>query len=194
MLVTERRLMQPSFEAALHQALEGGARLIQLREKNLSSDEFRLLATTSQKLCAQFGATLLLNSQPQIAQEIGCGAHFPEREISNIEYSKLQSNGASIHSVESAQNAEKLGADYLVFGAVFPTSSHPNEVAQGLAKLREVADAVSIPVYAIGGIGDEESVKSCLKNGAFGVAVRSATWKNADVAKTVARFVCCASD
>lgn len=194
MLVTARDLMQPAFEAALRRSLEGGARLIQLREKALSPDEFRLLATTSQRLCAQFGATLLLNSQPQIARETGCGAHFPEREISNLEYSKLQMDGASVHSVGSAQRAEKLGADYVVFGAIFPTSSHPNEAAQGLGKLREVTRSVSIPVYAIGGIGDAQSVKSCLQNGAFGVAVRSAVWQSAEVAETVAQLVLWANE
>ena len=188
MLVTDRRLMRPSFEDALRAALEGGARLVQLREKDLSVGELKSLAQTAQNGCEKFGASLLVNSEMEIARDVGArGVHWPERCLGNqIEYSNGFVKGFSVHSVEAAQRAQESGADYVVFGAVFPTSSHPGEPAKGIDTLREVASSVSVPVYAIGGIDSEESVQSCLQNGAHGVAVRSNVWEAIDVRQRVA--------
>lgn len=215
MLVSDRRAMTPHFLTALQSALEGGARFFQLREKDLPADKLRILARETAILCARFNATLVVNSAPKSALEIArenvCGAHFPERELANIEYSISEfysaalspaamsvsasapsvsaSCGASVHSVEAARKAEKLGANYLVFGAVFPTTSHPGETPAGIEKLREVTQAVAIPVYAIGGIDNEYSIGACLENGAFGVAIRSAVWNARDVQRKVEEFL-----
>ncbi len=177
MLVTERRLMKPTFEESLQAALEGGARLIQLREKDLSAQDLQSLAETSQRWCETFGASLIINSEAKIALNVGAnGVHWPERTAS-IEYSKTLLNGVSVHSVEAAQRAQKSGANYLVFGSIFPTSSHPNETAKGLGALRAVVRAVSLPVYAIGGIGTKSTIRACLEAGAHGVAIRSSVWE-----------------
>jgi thiamine-phosphate diphosphorylase len=190
MLVTDSQAMQPDCLSAIHSALEGGARLIQLREKHLSSGELKSLAVQASDLCRGYGGTLVINSAEHLARVAKAGVHWPERHLNNLaEYSKDLFSGASVHSVESARRAQNAGADYLVFGSVFPTSSHPGAPAAGLAALRQVAHSVSVPVYAIGGISNEYSIDACLAAGAHGVAIRSAVWNTADVRAQTACFV-----
>ena len=101
--------------------------------------------------------------------------------------------GVSVHSVQAAQRAQQFGARYVVFGAVFPTTSHPDEAPAGIEKLREVVQSVSIPVFAIGGI-DNNLIQTCLETGAFGVAVRSAVWNARDVKHKVEELLEIISD
>lgn len=80
--------------------------------------------------------------------------------------------GRSVHSVEEALEMEEQGADYLLYGHIFPTGSKPGLEARGLHALAEVAQKVKIPVIAIGGIGPEQ-VGAVLEAGASGIAVMS---------------------
>jgi thiamine-phosphate diphosphorylase len=186
MLVTDRHLMQPDFDSALESALHGGARLVQLREKNLSDDRALALAKRVAGRCDDSGAQFLINNRVEVAREIGVGVHFPEREIENI--ASTRSNGvligASVHSLAAAQRAQKCGADYLFFGSVFETASHPESTPAGLEALREITARVSIPVFAIGGIS-VDNARLCLDAGAHGVAVIRAVWQAPDVARAV---------
>ena len=80
--------------------------------------------------------------------------------------------GVSVHSVENAIAAEKLGADYITAGHIFSTSCKPGLTPRGEEFLRQVAAAVDIPVYGIGGIGSEniDKIKNC---GAAGACLMS---------------------
>lgn len=79
--------------------------------------------------------------------------------------------GASVHSVQAAAEAVQAGADYVLFGHVFPTASKEGQPAQGLARLREVVRTVYVPVIAIGGITPNRLV-DVAATGAHGVAVQ----------------------
>ncbi|MDN4524369.1 thiamine phosphate synthase [Fictibacillus fluitans] len=100
--------------------------------------------------------------------------HFPPLRI-----------GRSVHSSEGAIHAEQKGADYLFFGHVFSTKSKKDKEPKGLHQLRDVAKAVSVPVFAIGGISPEK-VSSVLCAGASGIAVMSGIW-NADDPVSIAK-------
>lgn len=80
--------------------------------------------------------------------------------------------GSSIHSIDEGQNAQELGADYAIFGHVFPTLSKPGLEAKGLKQLEQVAHHLSIPVLAIGGI-KPTNIKGVIEAGAQGIAVMS---------------------
>jgi thiamine-phosphate pyrophosphorylase len=177
MLVTQRARMKPDFETALEAALHSGAQLIQLREKDLLYDELLDLAQGAKELCHKYGATLIINGAPQVAQTLGVSLHLPESALF-AEDGNL--GGASVHSLESAQRMAGQGAAYLVFGSVFPTQSHPDSVPAGLERLGKVCAAVRIPVFAIGGITCGNA-KLCLNAGAHGIAVISAVWDAADI-------------
>jgi len=183
MLISSRGLMRPNFEAALESALCGGARGFQLRE-DLPLDELHELATRAARLCRKFEARLILNNNFEIARAVaasGClsGAHWKANAISEVPRNAAQNilRGVSVHTVEEAQRAHENGADYLQFGSVFPTQSHPGAPAAGLEGLRAVCDATPLPVFAVGGI-DKLNARSCLENGAHGVAVIRAVWQS----------------
>ena len=193
LLVTDRHKMQPSFEAALEAALRGGARLIQLREKDLPPRDVFLLALRAQRLCEKHGASLLINSRADIARAAHAdGVHLPENDLppdaARLALSHHALCGVSVHSVEAAVQATQQGANYLVFGPIFQTSSHPEIAPVGLNALRAVVAATPLPVYAVGGI-NAGSTRACIEAGAHGVAVISAVWTANDVTAAVREFV-----
>ena len=180
MIVTQRDLMRPGFDLALLNALRGGARWIQLRERDVPPRELLALAFKTQKLCEKFGAQVSINARADIARTIYAqGLHLPENEIAPRQARLSLDNhariGVSVHSMETAQRAIEEGADYLIFGSVFLTASHPESAPQGLDVLRAVCKASRVPVYAIGGV-NAENAASCLDVGARGVAVIGAAW------------------
>ncbi|MEW9502870.1 thiazole tautomerase TenI [Jeotgalibacillus marinus] len=95
--------------------------------------------------------------------------------------------GCSVHSIEEAQMAQEHGADYVIFGHVFPTQSKPGAVSRGLEQLAIVANAVSIPVVAIGGI-KPTNVRGVIEAGAKGVAVLSGVLEAEDPLATVKEY------
>lgn len=179
--------------------LREGVPLLQLRAPHVSHEERMKAARCLHTFCKHAGAMLLINNDAQAARKIAAretaagptsqgknllalGVHWPERALTNGDFTRegLQLCGVSVHSVESAQRAQQLGADYLVFGHIFPTASHFGEEARGLDALREVCEAVTLPVFAIGGI-NAGNAPACLSVGAHGVAVMSAVWDAPDV-------------
>ena len=141
-------------------ALDGGARLIQFRAKNLMRREFYKTARGLALLCENYGALLIINDVVEVARELGAaGVHLGEDDLS-VEQAKILAPGLligrSTHSREEALEVEKAGADYVAFGAIFPTATkgRPTPI-QGVEKLREVCAQVQKPVVAIGGIKRE---------------------------------------
>lgn len=191
MVITDRSMMRPSFSQALASAVLGGARLFQLREKGLAAGGVLAFAQTAQEICARSNAHLLINSDFEIARKIGAfGTHLREsqslygvRKTVPLKYSV----GQSVHSLEAAMRAEKSGADYLVFGSIFPTASHIGSTPAGLEALREFTREVDIPVFAVGGISIDNAQK-CLHAGAYGVAVIRAVWEAPDIEEAVRRL------
>ena len=155
-------------------ALEGGAKIIQFRAKNMAKSEFLSAAKEMSKLCKDRDALLIINDYLDIALEIGAGGvHLGEDDISISEAKKLGPGliiGRSTHSLEEAVEVEKQGADYIAFGAIFPTNTkgRPTPI-QGLEKLKEVCSKVKKPVVAIGGI-NRSNLASIKKAGAAAAA------------------------
>jgi thiamine-phosphate pyrophosphorylase len=172
MLITNRKRAALPLEALVEQACEAGVSLVQLREKNLDGKPLFHLAQSLREVTSHHNAKLLVNSRLDIALAIDAdGLHLPEHALPVQTVKKFFSNlvGRSVHSVEGARDAEQSGADYLLFGHVFETASKENE-PRGLNALQAVCKAVSIPVYAVGGVTPER-VRVCVESGAFGVAV-----------------------
>lgn len=191
MVITDSALMQTSFEGALRQALEGGARLIQLREKQMAPQEVLALAQQAKQLCDEHGAKLLINSHIETDMVAGSGLHLPEfRSVARARetFGAQTLIGQSVHSQEAAKQAEREGADYLLFGSIFPTASHPDSTPASIEALHEISSQISIPVFAVGGI-TAQNAKVCLEAGAHGVAVIRAVWSAPDVAEAVHELV-----
>ena len=147
-----------------------------LREKDLTEEDYKKLAEQVLKLCERYEVPCMLHSFADAAVELGAeNIHLPLhilRELDEKKKEKFKEIGASCHSVEEAQEAEKLGCTYITAGHVFATDCKKGLPPRGLAFLQAVCQSVSIPVYAIGGI-DSENIASVRKAGAKGACIMS---------------------
>lgn len=175
--VTDRRNAERDFTAKLEAALRGGVTLVQLREKNISEDEYLLRAAEAKKLCDRFGVPLIINDSVSVALRAGAaGVHVGREDMSASEVRKIIGKnmilGVTAKSVSQAEDAERAGADYLGCGAVFTSPTKPDAVALSVEELSAICRKVSIPVCAIGGI-NYENMAGLEKTGISGVAVVS---------------------
>lgn len=174
MVITDSNLCKGSFDNRLKELFRTGIKAVQLREKSLPASEILNHAVKAGKAASRHGALLIINDRIDIAMLSESSAiHSPGRGIPNSIIKKFIKNsisGKSVHSVSEAKKAQKEGYDYLLFGPVFIT---PAKVRygkpQGIQKLKEVCSAVSIPVFAVGGINPLRASK-CLQAGAYGAA------------------------
>lgn len=180
-LVTDRNLSPHDWIDRIVGAVEAGVRAVQLREKDLSDGDCRQIALEWMRRLKSIPFHLFVNGRPGIARELGLHLHLPERGFSIAEAREEIGDrrwiGASVHSLERAQRAESEGADFILFGPVFETDSKKMfGPPQGLGRLQEVTQQVSIPVFAIGGIAPDRA-SQCLQRGAYGVAAISAVFQ-----------------
>lgn len=173
--VTNRHLCATDFLEQVEQIAAAHPAGIVLREKDLSEAEYRSLAQSVLKICRKWDTPCILHHFSEVAIELGCpNLHLPLPDLlacPNIS-KHVSMLGASVHSVEEARAAYAHGATYLTAGHVFPTDCKPGLPPRGLPFLREVCEAVPIPVYALGGVSPENA-PDCLAAGAMGVAVMS---------------------
>jgi len=169
----------------LQQALDGGVKGIQLREKDLVGRELFFLAEAARKLTQRYHALLLINDRIDIALAMDAdGVHLSTASIpiesARALLGRQQLLGASTHSLEEAQEAERNGADFVVFGPVYFTPSKASYGSpQGLAALKKVVEKISLPIYAIGGI-KLENIADTRRTGVRGVALISTVMSAAD--------------
>jgi thiamine-phosphate pyrophosphorylase len=185
-LVTDRRQTQGrDLLWVLEQALEGGVRAVQLREKELGGRDLFLLAEKTQRLCGRYRASLLINDRIDVALGVDAdGVHLGGSSMPPDAARRLLGSGkligVSTHSVQEAQAAKRAGADFVLFGPVYFT---PSKAAygqpQGAQALKEVVEKISLPVYAIGGV-KVENISALMGTGIRGVALISAVMSAAD--------------
>ena len=166
-------------------AVDGGAGIVQLREKHMGQADFLAEAERFVALCREKGAVSIINDNVEIAAQVGAdGVHVGQEDLEAGRARQLLGPdkliGVSAHTVEEALLAEKQGADYLGVGAVFPTSSKSDVGEMSYETLKAICKAVSIPVVAIGGISGE-NVGKLAGSGICGVAVISAIYAAKDV-------------
>jgi len=178
MLVTDRARCAPrDLIEIVAAAVEGGVELVQLREKDLSARGLLALARRLRDV-TRGRARLLINDRVEVTLLCEAdGVHLSERGFAVTQAREVCRArtpdllvGRSIHSLEAARKAERQGADYLIAGSIFTTASHPDTKPQGPDFLRDVCAAVTIPVFAIGGV-TRTNARACLEAGAHGVAV-----------------------
>lgn len=157
-------------------ACTGGADIIQLRDKTLPDDQLTEIARAMRRICDRYDARLIINDRVGVAKESGAdGVHLGLSDTSIEDARRTLGDsaiiGATAHSFEEALRADQSSADYLGFGHIFATSSKSKTAPPvGLEELARVCKAVSLPVFAIGGITGER-VPGVMRAGAWGVAV-----------------------
>lgn len=166
-------------------ALKGGASCIQLREKELNEQDFFSEAVEMRELCRKYHVPFIINDNVDLA--IRCGADGVHVGQSDMEAGNVRQMvgeqmivGVSAQTVEQAVAAETAGADYLGVGAVFTTTTKLNAHAVSHAVVREICDAVQIPVVAIGGI-NRGNILQLSGTGVDGVALVSAIFAAEDI-------------
>lgn len=150
-----------------------------LRAKPLDKAAYRALALQAQQSCKAAGIPLILHSDWQLARELCISKlHLPLallRQMPACERAYFTWLSTSVHSVGEAQEAQALGATVLIAGHIYTTQCKADLAPRGLSFLQAVCSAISLPVYAIGGIGfDAEQHAELQANGARGACVMSA--------------------
>lgn len=148
---------------------------ILLREKDLPPHDYQGLAQQVLELAGD-QVPVILHSYPDVALALGCPRlHVPLpllRTLTPQQRSRFEVLGASCHSVDEAKEAQALGCTYITAGHIFETSCKPGLAARGLTFLQHVTQAVSIPVWAIGGVMPE-NISLVRSAGAVGGCVMS---------------------
>lgn len=174
--VTNRTLCRGDFLSRIEAIAGSKPAAIILREKDLTEEEYRALASQVMTTCARQQVPCILHYHKKVAEQLKASAlHVPLpvlREMTSQERKAFQMLGASCHSVSEAMEAEALGCTYLVAGHIFATDCKKGLEPRGLFFLREVCKSVRIPVYAIGGI-NSENIRLVKEAGAKGGCIMS---------------------
>jgi thiamine-phosphate pyrophosphorylase len=190
-LITDRRRVPDGdLSAALEAPLAAGVRLVQLREKDLTTRALCELARAVRAVTDRAGAALLINDRADVALAVGAaGVHLTSADPPVAEARALLGPdaliGVSTHTLDEARAAADGGASFVTFGPVFDTPSKRGMGAPvGLAALAEAVAQVRVPVFALGGIGPARAAKVAA-TGCHGIAAISAVLGAADPAAAV---------
>lgn len=173
-------------------AIGGGVTFLQLREKSMDVDEMVEEAWGLKELCDTHGVPFVIDDAVDVALAVGAdGVHVGQSDMACRKAREILGPnkivGVSASTVDQAKQAEADGADYLGVGAVFPTGSKDDAEDVSIDTLREICEAVSIPVVAIGGIG-AANVGQLAGTGISGVAVISAIFAAEDKERAAAEL------
>lgn len=172
--VTNRRLCTRPFLEQMERVCRCRPRAVILREKDLTEEQYERLAGEVLEICRGFHVPCILHTWQAAAERLGCSAvHLPLPLLR--EYSgSFPVRGTSVHSVEEALEAQRLGASYVAAGHIFATDCKRGVPPRGTQFLTEVCQSVDIPVYAIGGIKpDARQLARVLSCGAKGGCIMS---------------------
>ncbi|MGB3306709.1 MAG: thiamine phosphate synthase [Thermomicrobiales bacterium] len=181
LIATATTLLTDEGLARVRSALDAGVDVVQVREPGASAREILAAANRIAPHAAESGTSLTINDRADVAAVLGnAGVHLGARSLPADVVRRsfvFPLIGVSVHSIEEAVAA--TAADYVTFGHVFATGSHPGEPPAGIGALADVVAAVELPVIAIGGI-NASSVADVIATGCAGIAVISAILDAAD--------------
>ena len=162
------RTMCSDFLPRIQTLFQRGIEII-LREKELSEPEYEQLAKQIIALCPN----VVLHTYINVAKHLGAKRiHLPLHLMHKNLKEDFDTIGVSVHSIEEAAKAQKMGADYVTAGHIFTTDCKKGVAPRGIEFLREIVHTVAIPVYAIGGISPQNMDSIC-KTGAAGACIMS---------------------
>lgn len=181
------------FLDAVASALKGGVDILQLREKNMPANKIIELGKKVKLLCAEYGATFIVNDRVDIAYVLDAdGVHLGQDDMDIESARKILGNnaiiGISTHAPAQAQKAVNDGADYIGMGPVFTTPTKPGRQSVGLEYVKWVSENIKIPAFAIGGI-DLDNVQDVVNAGAKKIAVVRAIINSDNPEKAAQEFL-----
>lgn len=185
-ITDEKLISETHFQGSIEQALKGGTRIIQYRDKSNDHDKRTHQASLLRTLCNQYDALLLINDDLELAAQVKAdGVHLGETDASVDTARTVLGNNTIIgvscyNQIELALRAEKEGANYVAFGAFFPSPTKPEARVATLELLGEAKTRLKTPICAIGGINSSNAAQ-VLDAGADMVAVISGVFGQADI-------------
>jgi thiamine-phosphate pyrophosphorylase len=178
---------------AVEQAILGGARLIQYRDKNFDAARRLAQAQALNALCRRHAIPLIINDDVELAFQVGAaGVHVgqddPAFAVARARLGDQALIGVSCYDrLDLALEAERAGADHVAFGAMFPSPTKPDEVRASLELLREARAVLTVPIVAIGGI-TPDNAPLLLAAGADALAVISGVFAQPDPQAAARRY------
>ncbi len=195
-LITDRNVLPPgrTLQDAVREALNGGIKSIQLREKDLAPKALLPLAMELRNLTREYGAKLFINDRTDVA--LACdadGVHLTTSSLPAAVVRKILGPekwiGVSTHCLDEILQAQEAEADFVTFGPVYFTRSKAAfGPPVGIRKLGEVCSQTQIPILALGGI-NLERIDKVMASGASGVALISAILGFADAREKSRQFI-----
>jgi thiamine-phosphate pyrophosphorylase len=175
------------------EAIRGGTKIIQLRDKKDSLRDFYTIAVEMQRFCAERDVLFIVNDSLEIALAVDAdGLHVGRDDLPIAKTRQLlpidKILGASAKTVEEAGAAQAAGADYLGVGAMYATVTKAGAVVVGPGRIKEIRKSVNLPIVAIGGI-NKDNIGKVMKAGANAAAVISAVMEAVDIEKTTRQLV-----
>lgn len=152
------------FLDAVASALEGGVEIVQFREKNMPAKRMIELGKKIKQLCVEYSATFIVNDRADIAAIVGAdGVHIGQDDMDVKSAREILGEnaivGVSTHTPEQALNAIEDGADYIVVGPVFTTSTKKDTNHVGLEYVKWVSENITLPAFGTSGINLENCSK-----------------------------------
>ena len=190
--VTDRQISGLSHAEQVIELSESGARVIQLREKELSSRQFFEDAVAAVAVAQERGVKIIINDRVDIALALKAdGVHLGQDDLPVESARRILGPtaiiGFSTHNLQQAKLAAHMPADYIAVGPIFPTRTKQSEnPALGVAAMKVIRDVVNLPLVAIGGVC-AENADELLDAGADALAVISELWKPGPDAKQCRR-------
>ncbi|MCC8537777.1 Nudix family hydrolase [Xanthomonas codiaei] len=162
----------------LERALQAGATRLQLRARHCEPARWQALLHKVMRLRGRHRAQLLLNRDIALAIELGIGVHLGAEQLAGLQERPLSAEhlvAASCHGVDDLRHAQRLGCDFAVLGPVQPTASHPGATPLGWDGFERLREQVSLPIYALGGMGVDD-LREARAHGAQGIAAIRGLW------------------
>ena len=180
-------------DSLLAAVIDGGCRMVQLREKEWPSGRLLPLARRLRDRCRSAGVTFIINDRVDVAVAVEAdGVHVGQDDLpARLARSLLRPAmvlGVSTHDIEQARAARDDGADYVAVGSMFPTATKPDFQLVGPALIRKLRGEIRVPLIGIGGI-THDNVADVVRAGADGVAVISAVCAAPDPGVATRRFL-----
>lgn len=171
-------LGEGEFLRRLEQALAGGLKLVQVREKEMAGDALLRFTAKVVALAHAQRARVLVNADLSLARRAGAdGVHLTSAQLKRLDRRpEADLVGASCHDAAELARARDLGADFAVLGPVLPTPSHPGVAGIGWGLLSRLLEDSAMPVYALGGLKVSD-LETAWNRGAHGVAVMRDAWR-----------------
>ena len=156
-IITDSVLLQGRLVSSVEAALQGGAQIVQYRDKSSDSAKRLHQAQQLKQLCQHYNIPLIINDDLELAAQLDVGVHLGQQDGSiTLARQRLGAKaiiGATCHnSLEFAQQAAQQGASYLAFGAFYPSSTKPLAQLAQLDTLTQAQHLFNLPIVAIGGI------------------------------------------